>query len=569
MWTTLALTSLLWNSISATPTPANWATLNHTLNGRLQIGEPIARPCYTNAAANVPGFASQAACSNVQSEYGTQAWLIKQFGSFINTQWSTCQTNEDQCLLDWTNPSNPLAFSPPRTCSQGSVPPYYVPVQSAADVQAVFAFAKSTKVDLVIKNTGHDYIGRSSGPGTLALWTIGLQNISLNRKFAAAGCPKTTAPVAGLTVGAGVTNGQILDFAVANNITVPAGAERTVGAIGGYLQGGGHSAISNVFGLAVDRVLEFEVVTPDGQHLVANKCQNTDLFFALRGGGGGTFGVVLSATEVALPQQTFQTAFVTYASVPENTKAVLRFFIENGVDLASKAWGGYILPQQVPEVILTNPFLTAAQAATQTTAIKAFAKTLVNGSFELSTQHSFTEFFDAFLLGKGVPIGLPYDMTSRLIPTANFATNASRELLYERMLSSIEFSDLPIILAVAPHYFGQGDGGTSLTDAWRSSIWHYFSSKFWNFDTTLAQRKTIYANHSAAIQGLRDITPTSGAYVNECDVNEPNYTTTFWGTHYARLLSIKNKYDPLGLLDCWHCVGWKGAKQPRYKCYIQ
>lgn len=48
--------------------------------------------------------------------------------------------------------------------------------------------------------------------------------------------------------------------------------------------------------------LEFEVVTPSGQHVFANECQFSDLFFALRGGGGGTFGVVLGATTLALPQ---------------------------------------------------------------------------------------------------------------------------------------------------------------------------------------------------------------------------------------------------------------------------
>lgn len=52
--------------------------------------------------------------------------------------------------------------------------------------------------------------------------------------------------------------------------------------------------------------LEFQVVTPRGDFLAANACQNTDLFFALRGGGGGTFGVVMEATMRARPAGTFQ-----------------------------------------------------------------------------------------------------------------------------------------------------------------------------------------------------------------------------------------------------------------------
>lgn len=69
------------------------------------------------------------------------------------------------------------------------------------------------------------------------------------------------------------------------------------------IQGGGHSVLSNVYGLGADRVLQLRVVTPDGQLRVANACQNPDLFWALRGGGGGTFGVVMEATSEIIPQR--------------------------------------------------------------------------------------------------------------------------------------------------------------------------------------------------------------------------------------------------------------------------
>jgi FAD/FMN-containing dehydrogenase len=65
---------------------------------------------------------------------------------------------------------------------------------------------------------------------------------------------------------------------------------------GGWVQGGGHSPFSTLFGLGVDNVVEFKVVTADGRLVVANDVVNQDLFFALRGGGGGTWGVVVEAT---------------------------------------------------------------------------------------------------------------------------------------------------------------------------------------------------------------------------------------------------------------------------------
>ena len=57
------------------------------------------------------------------------------------------------------------------------------------------------------------------------------------------------------------------------------------------------------------------------------------------------------------------------------------------------------------------------------------------------------------------------------------------------------------------------------------TILKVFSSKYWNFNETLAGRKSIYQQHSSAIQGLRDITPNSGTYASEADVHEPNYTS--------------------------------------------
>jgi FAD/FMN-containing dehydrogenase len=66
------------------------------------------------------------------------------------------------------------------------------------------------------------------------------------------------------------------------NLTIVAGGSETVG-IGGYLTGGGHGALSATFGMGADQVLEMEIVTPGGDILTINECQNQDLFWAMRG----------------------------------------------------------------------------------------------------------------------------------------------------------------------------------------------------------------------------------------------------------------------------------------------
>src|SRR6266513_932262 len=90
-------------------------------------------------------------------------------------------------------PLDPAVLMPIKaTCFQGSVPDQMIDVQCIKDIQAAFKFAKDTKTPLVIKNTGHDWKGRSSGPGSLALWTHNLRSpevpIVLNRSFKPLNC---------------------------------------------------------------------------------------------------------------------------------------------------------------------------------------------------------------------------------------------------------------------------------------------------------------------------------------------------------------------------------------------
>lgn len=76
--------------------------------------------------------------------------------------------------------------------------------------------------------------------------------------------------------------GEIYDAASSYNLTVIGGADPNVG-IGGYLTGGGHGPLGSKYGLGVDNVLEMGIVTPQGETIVANSCQNVDFFWAMKG----------------------------------------------------------------------------------------------------------------------------------------------------------------------------------------------------------------------------------------------------------------------------------------------
>lgn len=207
----------------------------------------------------------------------------------------------DQCLLDNLSPTDPLAFTN-KSCNQGSVSEYYIEVHSTSDIIAAPEFSKETGIRLLIKNSSHDYLGHSSLKGSLALWIRKIGLISRNPRFVPEGFSASTFDtIDTITTGAGVNSQEAYEFADAQNVTFVGGYASTIGVSGGWVQGGGHSVLSPVLGLGIDRVVQFKVVTPDGVLRIVNQCQNTDLFWALRGGGGGTFGVVMEATHRVEP----------------------------------------------------------------------------------------------------------------------------------------------------------------------------------------------------------------------------------------------------------------------------
>lgn len=131
----------------------------------------------------------------------------------------------------------------------------------------------------------------------------------------------------------------------------------TVGSTGGYIQGGGHSPLSNKFGLAADNALEYEVVDGQGNFLIANRQENTDLFWALSGGGGGTYGVVAKVTVKAhetFPVTTNTLNFAT-ATIPSDTlrgavsalHGVIPALVDNGIYIINGFRGGYFTIQDL------------------------------------------------------------------------------------------------------------------------------------------------------------------------------------------------------------------------------
>jgi FAD/FMN-containing dehydrogenase len=174
---------------------------------------------------------------------------------------------------------------------------YAVLAAGAADVCAAVNFAREHNVRLVVKSGGHSYLGTSNAPDSLLIWTRpDMAAIEVMDSFVPQGAAGTAGPGPAVSVGAGA-----IWMDAYNAVTTVAGRYvqgggcTTVG-VAGLTQGGGFGSWSKRFGTAAANLLEAEVVTADGAVRVVSAVQDPDLFWALKGGGGGTFGVVTRFT---------------------------------------------------------------------------------------------------------------------------------------------------------------------------------------------------------------------------------------------------------------------------------
>jgi len=188
------------------------------------------------------------------------------------------------------------AFSAPSDpCVVGAHVPYAINATTAEDYRKTLQFVREKNIRLVIRNTGHDYLARSTGAGALALWMHHKKEIEVVDYDSKWYCGKA------FKVGAGIQGFEAHAAASASGLVVATGTCPSVGIAGGFSQGAGLSPLSSMHGMAADNVLEWEVITTSGEHLVATPDKNSDLYWGLLGRGGGTYAAVLSMTVRAHP----------------------------------------------------------------------------------------------------------------------------------------------------------------------------------------------------------------------------------------------------------------------------
>ncbi len=249
-------------SDAAWPARAAWQRLNDTVGGNLiAVEDPLAI-----LRADPTGAAAKGLLGNLKNPY------------YIGDQPGLTQT------LGWVD-----AWS-----TKPSV--YAVAARNAQDISAAVSFARENNLRLVVKGGGHSYQGTSNATDSLLIWTRHMNAIEMDAAFVPQGCEHALQPQPAVTLGAGTIDMQAYDAVTTRGGKYVQGGGCTTVGLAGLVQSGGFGSCSKHFGSAAGSLLEAEVVTADGTIRIANACSNPDLFWALKGGGGGTFGVVSKMT---------------------------------------------------------------------------------------------------------------------------------------------------------------------------------------------------------------------------------------------------------------------------------
>ncbi|WP_330345040.1 FAD-binding oxidoreductase [Streptomyces longwoodensis] len=257
-------------------------------------------------------------------------------GATAPANWSALAHDLDGALVRPGDASWKTAHQLYNTRFDGLKPAAVAYVAHPDDIRTALSFARAHGTKVAIRNGGHSYAGWSSGDGRLIVDVSRLSRVRVSGSEA--------------VVGAGAKLIDVYRALAAKGVTIPAGSCPTVG-VSGLVLGGGHGVVSRAYGLTCDSLTQATLITADGKQLVANATQNKDLFWALRGAGNGTFGVV---TELRFRTHPAPQAVTGYLTWPwSRAAAVVRAWQEWGPAQPDEIWSSLHLentPGGTPKV---------------------------------------------------------------------------------------------------------------------------------------------------------------------------------------------------------------------------
>ncbi|KAI0871046.1 FAD binding domain protein [Hypoxylon argillaceum] len=514
------------------PSQQKWANLNTTVHGRLIAAAPLARVCHA------PNY-NEAECTALGEVWAKPETHYPNPVEIMAPEWQnyTCDP--------FTSKSTP--------CNLGNYVDYTINISSVADITAGLKFAQQNNVRLVIKNTGHDYLGKSTGKGALGLWTHNLKSID----FLQYSSPGYTGQA--VKFAAGVQAFELYPAVAAKGLHIVGGECASVGLAGGFLQGGGHSTLTSTYGLGADQILEWEAVTTNGTHLIASPTQNKDLYWALSGGGGGTYAVVVSVTVKAYKDGVVGGALIQWNKTSDNDenfwKGIEAFHTALPGLVDSGATALYSLTNDSFTVVpVTSPGSTAQQMNALLQPFQAKMKALnISVALTITSFPTFLEHFNYYLgpLPTGLPVVNIIDVTlsGRLIPRRVVQNATSNAGLIDALKLSVRpgggFVTGGVAINAAHSVAKNNAASNAVLPAWRDAIVTILAFSPWDYKGTLASNNEAQDyTLDVTIPALKALAPDGGAYLNEANRLQPDWKEAFYGVNYDRLRAIKKVYDP-------------------------
>ncbi len=548
------------------PSPESWRRLKDAVDGNLfAVDFPI------NACVAAPeGAECQALFSNLKNPY------------YIGDTPGLTQT------LGWVD----------AWATKPSV--YAVAARHAEDIAATVNFARQNNLRLVVKGGGHSYQGTSNAPDSLLMWTRHMRDVTLQNDFVPQGCQSAHSPQRAVTVGSGAIWSQAYDVVTTKGGAYVQGGGCTTVGVAGLIQGGGFGSFSKHFGMAAASLLEAEVVTADGNVRIANECTNPDLFWALKGGGGGTFGAVgkLTLRVHDLPEFGGGADFsVKAASDAAYRRLIRRFVAFYRASLFNDHWGeqAHFGRDNRLEISMVHigldtdqsrrvwqPFLDWLARSSGAYAIESEPDI---GSMPLrhwwdagwSKAHHRDVFKadprpgaspgNVWWNGDSGQVGWVVWGYESLWMPASLLDDDSQEKLTNALFAASRHGRVELHfnkgLAGAPADVIEAAGKTALNPAvcgaFALAIIADGQGSAYpgvrNHELDMAKGRNGANAVHRAMNELRSVAPNGGAYVSESNFFETGYQHAYWGINHARLARVKKKYDPDGLFFVHNGVG--------------
>jgi FAD/FMN-containing dehydrogenase len=367
--------------------------------------------------------------------------------------------------------------------------------------------------------------------------------------------------------------------------------------VAGLVQSGGFGSFSKNFGCAAAGLLEAEIVTADGVARIVNECQHADLFYALKGGGGGSFGVVTRLVLRTRPLP--QTFGAVSGAIAASSDAAYRRLIAEAIAfyrdrLFGPHWGEQFVFHRDNVLELALVFQGLAQTEAQDLWAPFLDEIRADPSYRFAREvqiHALParHLWDAEFLKEHAPAVLVADGRPAA-PAHHFAWAGDTQqvgwfihgyrsaYLPSRLLADNQRSGLAdALFAASRHWqlalhFNKGLAGappeeiaaarqTALNpealDAFALAICAGGGPPAYAGmpapDFTEARVDAVAINR--CMEELERVAPGAGSYVSESNYFEAQWQTSFWGSNYAKLAAAKRAYDPEGLFWVHHGVG--------------